>query len=296
MFVPCILAGTHVHTWFKSMRTLFRRLTKKKSSGQATKVLTARQRWMVANFQFLSAHLTIRTPHSQLGRVPIPATVSVAEGDDNEDDAISVSSSQVPSQVATSSQAASQQPQDTRSPRATSGVRRVDDAILSLVQHMTETSAIQDHLQTAEQEASRPRIAFCQWMGLEMAKLDELLWNGFMAEAFTRYKWAQSQQLTAAPPHPPPVPQPPMQPQPQLAPVWPYSAPPQPSPSCRHQQNQLGSLPPAPAPTSSIPDGHPLPPTHQPSTPAASRPTSTPHHCPCTCKQHAQHAGWTEAW
>ena len=85
------------------MRTLYGRITKPKSSGAAAKVLTARQRWMSSNFKFLVSHLTIRTPHSQLGRVPVPAMVSVAEGGDDEDHAISVSSSQAPSWVATSS-------------------------------------------------------------------------------------------------------------------------------------------------------------------------------------------------
>ena len=135
---------------------------------------------MVANFQLLSAHLTICMPHSGLGRVLIPAALSVPEGDvergDDEDDAISVSSSQVPSQLATSSQAgASQQPHDRKSPWAASGRKRVDNAILSLVVRMNKNTAIQDRLQSAEQEAARPRIAFCQCMGLEMAKLDEPL-------------------------------------------------------------------------------------------------------------------------
>ena len=70
---------------------------------------------MSSNFKFLASHLTIHTAHSQLGRVLVPATVSVVEGGDNEYDAISVSSSQEPSQVATSSQSASHQPRDTRS-------------------------------------------------------------------------------------------------------------------------------------------------------------------------------------
>ena len=52
MFAPCILAGTHVNTWFKSMRTLYGRLTKPKSSGQAPKVLTVTQCWMASNFKF----------------------------------------------------------------------------------------------------------------------------------------------------------------------------------------------------------------------------------------------------
>ena len=91
---------------FKSMRTRYGRITKPKLLGAAAKVLTARQRWMSSNFKFLASHLTICTPHSQLGRVQVPATVLVAEGGEDEDDAISVSSSQAPNQVATSSQAA----------------------------------------------------------------------------------------------------------------------------------------------------------------------------------------------
>ena len=150
MFVPCLFAGTDVHMWYKSTGTLYGRITKPMPSGQAPKVLTARQCWMSSIFKFLASHLTIRTAHNQLERVPVPATVSVAEGGNDEDDAISVSSSQAPSQVATSSQATNQQPCDTRSPRAASGVRKVDDTILSLVQHMTESSAIQERLQTAE--------------------------------------------------------------------------------------------------------------------------------------------------
>ena len=239
MFVPCILAGTHV-------TTLFGRLTRMKTSGQAPKVLTVRQRWTVSNFQFLVSHVTIRTPHSRLGSVPIPATVSVPEVDvergNDESDAVSVSSSQGPSQLPTSSQAAaSQQPHDRSSSRSASSGKRVNDAILSLVARMSDNTAIQDRLQSVEQEAARPRCAFCQWMGLEMAKLDEPLWMDFMDDAFalvTRYKRAQSLQPPAAPPRPPPaVLQPPVQPQLQQPPVRPYSVPPQLSSSYRYQLN-----------------------------------------------------------
>ena len=195
---------------------------------------------MASNFSFLDSHMTVRTQTSQLERLTVPAPAS---GVDEEDDAISVTSSQVPSQVATSSQGTSQQPSDTRSPRPSSGVRRVDNAILSLVEQMNMNTAVQNRPQTTEQKASRPRIAFFQCMGLEMAKLDEPLWNDFMDEAyglFSKYKRAQSQLQNAAPPCPPPVSQPPMQPmqpmQPQPPPVWPYNMPPQPSPSYRQQQ------------------------------------------------------------
>ena len=66
---------------------------------------------------------------------------------------------------------------------------------------------MQDQLTATLQEAARPRVAFCQWMGLEVANLDEQLWTAFMQEAFemvTRYRQLQTQQ-PAGPPHPPPA-------------------------------------------------------------------------------------------
>ena len=83
---------------------------------------------MASNFSFLDSHMTVCTQTSQLGRLTVQAPAS---GVDEEDEAISLTSNQGPSQVATSSQGASQQAHDNRSPRASSGVRRVDEAILS---------------------------------------------------------------------------------------------------------------------------------------------------------------------
>ena len=111
---------------------------------------------MASNLQFLASHLTIHTPHSQLGRMQIPATIAAAEADDEDDDAISVSSSQAPSQVTTSSQATSQPAHDRRSPRAALAGKRVDNAILTLVECIKDNSAIHDHLKTAEQETILP--------------------------------------------------------------------------------------------------------------------------------------------
>ena len=71
MYVPCILVGNAVLTWFKSMRTLFGRL-KKKKSGPALKPMTARQVGTLNSFKFLEAHLMIRTDTRQLGMVVVP--------------------------------------------------------------------------------------------------------------------------------------------------------------------------------------------------------------------------------
>ena len=97
MYVPCILAGGVILTWFKSMRTLFGRL-KKNKSGQAVKPTTAQQVWTLKCFKFLEAHLTIRTDTRQLGNVVVPVE-DEKEGGDNDDAtslASALSSSQAP--------------------------------------------------------------------------------------------------------------------------------------------------------------------------------------------------------
>ena len=93
MFVLCILALTDVATWLKSMRTLYGCLRKLPASGQPPKVLTARQRWMMSNLQFLLTHMSVCAPDSQLGKITVASTVTVVEGDDDDEDAISITSS-----------------------------------------------------------------------------------------------------------------------------------------------------------------------------------------------------------
>ena len=60
MYVPCILPGGAILTWFKSMRTVFGKL-KKKKPGQVVKPTTARQEWTLRSFKFPEAYLTIQT-------------------------------------------------------------------------------------------------------------------------------------------------------------------------------------------------------------------------------------------
>ena len=50
--------------WYESQRTRFGKLLKTKS-GQATKILTEREQWILRNFEFLRLHIT-----RQQGRVP----------------------------------------------------------------------------------------------------------------------------------------------------------------------------------------------------------------------------------
>ena len=66
---------------------------------------------------------------------------------------------------------------------------------------MSANTAVQDRLFTAEEEASKTCVAFCKWMWLEVAKLDESIWNDFTDEAYTlvsKYKYIQMQSASSS--------------------------------------------------------------------------------------------------
>ena len=112
--------------------------------------------------------------------------VEEEEGGDD-DDTASRSSSQPPStQLPSTSQVGRSQPPRDRRPRAPSSGsgKHVDEAILKLADFLSQNTGVQDRLATAVQDSTDPRLAFCQWMGLEMSKLDKELWTGFMHESF----------------------------------------------------------------------------------------------------------------
>ena len=56
----------------------------------------------------------------------------------------------------------------------------MDEAIRKLVDRLSDNTAVQDRFKSAVQEGNSARVAFCQWMELEMSKLDEELWTGFI--------------------------------------------------------------------------------------------------------------------
>ena len=51
--------------------------------------------------------------------------------------------------------------------------KRVEEAILKLADCLSQNTGMQDWLQSTVQESAKHSIAFCQWMGLEMSKVDE---------------------------------------------------------------------------------------------------------------------------
>ena len=66
---------------------------------------------------------------------------------------------------------------------------------------MLLTQRVQDQLEAVVQGGSNDRIAWCQWMGLEMSKLSEDLWMSFMQESSTMIlHFRQLQQQQQVPP------------------------------------------------------------------------------------------------
>ena len=85
--------------------------------------------------------------------------------------------------------------------------KRVDDTILKLVEQVSHNTGVQDHIAKAMKDSTNPRLAFCNWMGLELCVLDEDLWSNFTSDAFQlvqRYKGlSRGQHTPTAPPQPP---------------------------------------------------------------------------------------------
>ena len=50
--------------------------------------------------------------------------------------------------------------------------KRVDEALRKLADRLSQNTGMQDWLAPAMQESTTPHLAFCQWMGLKMSKLD----------------------------------------------------------------------------------------------------------------------------
>ena len=133
------------------------------------------------------AHLVIHASHSQLGNMTISALKGDPERKDEEEDdedGISVTSIQLP----ISAQACPSHPHDRRPPRpgASGSGRNLDQAMMKLVEKITENTQPQDRLQFAVhvQESAKPCFAFCHCIGAELSFFDANLWSCFQKEAF----------------------------------------------------------------------------------------------------------------
>ena len=81
------MSGTELAVWFKSQRTIYGRLNKKKY-GQAKGTLTARQKWVTDNFSFLKSHMVVRSDMKQLGNIPTHHSDDEDDKDEDLDDSV----------------------------------------------------------------------------------------------------------------------------------------------------------------------------------------------------------------
>jgi hypothetical protein len=187
----CILSGEVISRWLKSQRTIYGKLLKKTKSGQASKKMTARQKWVVTN-------LSVRAPTRQLGRV-LDATLDEDEEqveEEHEDDASSTQASQPPavasSQLpgprskvpARSSSSSSKTRPGKKGGSATKTGPNFDDAIFSIVNRMESNANVQQKVDAAVKLGGTHRVNWCQWMGTYLRDVSDDLWDMFMDDTF----------------------------------------------------------------------------------------------------------------
>lgn len=193
------VTSLQVLTWFKSMRTIYGKL-KRKKSGQGAKVLTMRQKWTLNNFAFLEGHRSVRTETHRLGEAT--GSAEVAPPVEEEETNNSNSDVQWPPSQAINGQASTSA--GTRRPKPAGIGRQVDEAILQVASGLSEGSVIANAVQKAVNVSQDPRVAFGHWMSCQARGLSERQWRLFMVDVVTslhRHYEADSQQ------QPPPGPQ-----------------------------------------------------------------------------------------
>ena len=222
---PLGISGNDLFLWFKSLRSMFGRLQKKKS-GQARTNFTARQQWVFDNFAFLKSHIVIRTDHKQLGQLTVaalqehsqsrdklPATQSapsdpLASGPDSDVESYGAASHHSGGEgVAVPVRKTTGKPPKKRQ-------NTLDEALLKLVSKASANEGLSERF--AEQAMKPPptpatpsvRTMFGQWLVATAEELPSELYDEFQMEAFHLLRRLKSQQrpagevLRGAPPPP----------------------------------------------------------------------------------------------
>lgn len=163
-----------VITWFKTMRTVYGKLRKKR--GQAEKITTMRQKWTLNNFAFLDSHLSVRTERRRPGAATASAETAPPASEGEESD----SNNHLP--PSTNSQAsASSCPR--QPPKAAAGGRQqLEDAIMQLASRLSDRNGVPSAIESAPYISRNPRAAFAHWMGCQTMGLSERQWRLFMVD------------------------------------------------------------------------------------------------------------------
>ncbi|XP_076034780.1 uncharacterized protein LOC143021264 [Oratosquilla oratoria] len=176
---------------YRSQRTIVGKVMKRKS-GQASKSLTARQKWVMTNLSFLKKHIVHQPISSQLGQTPLEEGDEAADG-------------KMVSHAFTSQQ----------SHAKSKHLRKdADPALMAHLQKSGRTEGVSPQVHVALSQDQDEQRAWVEWMHQALRHLPRHLWREFTKESFimvTKYQERAEVELTL-PQLPEPMQQQPIQP------------------------------------------------------------------------------------
>ena len=152
------VTGKEVFLWYKSQRTIYGRL-KKKKSGEGAKAKTARQEWLLRAFSFLGSHVVIRSERRQLGSIPVPDVPDVDEEEEQEEEAAEEEASEPtqPTEPAASQPAASKAKSRGKGKSKSKSGGHMEDFMRNIAEQVTGTVHLQEQVARAAQGKYRPQ-------------------------------------------------------------------------------------------------------------------------------------------
>ncbi|XP_039870073.1 uncharacterized protein LOC120722945 isoform X4 [Simochromis diagramma] len=197
------VTGNFLWGWFRNMRTVYGKLRKKKNE-QATRPLTARQRWTSDMFKFLDKHMTIR--RSSLGKLQGAQSTNTGveeEEEEEEEEEGDEEPARSSSRPGSPSPVPSSQTPKLKGKKAKLASRCVNKAVLQIPNSMSSLQTAMRSLQVAMESLqaavgglSNNRVMYCQYLSTEVGMLTEEQWSMFQQETMgmlIRFRTARQQ-------------------------------------------------------------------------------------------------------
>ncbi|KAL3968158.1 uncharacterized protein LOC100704888 isoform X1 [Oreochromis niloticus] len=197
------VTGNFLWGWFRNMRTVYGKLRKKKNE-QATRPLTARQRWTSDMFKFLDKHMTIR--RSSLGKLQGAQSTNTGveeEEEEEEEEEGEEEPARSSSRPGSPSPVPSSQTPKLKGKKAKLASRCVNKAVLQIPNSMSSLQTAMRSLQVAMESLqaavgglSNNRVMYCQYLSTEVGMLTEEQWSMFQQETMgmlIRFRTARQQ-------------------------------------------------------------------------------------------------------
>lgn len=196
------LRGKDIMLWFKSQRTIYGRL-KKKKSGHAPQSLTARQRWVLRTFSFLSPYLIARSSRNLAKHNHAPETRGDDDSWDEEVAQLDISQYdlhpgplRLPESIASEEEMFHMSGTPVRVDSRTAFIKQEnpDDSTEQTSEPVPRAHLLQpptNEIIHPRSSSSSPRAAWAHWLSTEVMELPEELWRKFQRESFElvlRYK------------------------------------------------------------------------------------------------------------